>query len=402
MSNNNIHLHASKDSAFSPYVKDPVSGLMVKSIQAQVKIPMIEVFQGWNRLQSQTALSNNISNQQIDFKIGGNFSNGLLSELWLQIQLRENNTANARFNIYNLFNRIEIIDSNGKIYKTIYPDEMFVTEMMKRTLTEHQKRRNLEGLQADYTPDAITLTQNTSKTFYIKLPTNFDFLMTDLRYLSAPMTIRFFFKPVAEICYTGGGLGNDISLVSFNLLMNEIEHPMNNNVRGPLFHKILQFTRHTETLNIVSNTVYNIKLSSFHGYAPYIWFYIRPLPITNPANLLNFGVLSANNFLYELRNSQNNIIGINWNMTETKYLLQSNIDSDFLNQTNTWLGTIWHGLDPINATYGQHSGGMVFDGNQFLNFNSGSIAGGAYELIVYMAHFEHFIIEKNGHFTFSR
>lgn len=399
MSNNKSNGHAKNGQTFAPFVKDE-TGKLIKASQNEVRTPHLSVWKGWNRLQPMTAIVTGtpIQSQEVDFQYGGNLARGDCSEINIEITLKEGNTGNSTFHPTNLWHRIDIVESSGKIYQNIYTDQLYLVTMIHRDLETHNKLRHPEGLQSDYTPDSPTIAQNQSRQFILKFPL-FDNLV-DLRLLNAPLMFRFYFNNFSSVVMSSSSA--NVSISAMNLLIKEIQLPLYRYSK-PIFHRYINYTRLTRSIQMQASNSYDIKLDTLSGSSPYIFFVLRPNGTNqNADNLFNFTPLSYLN-VFELRDANNNIIGINNNLLENKYITTSDFNSDYLNQTNTHVGIISFSLAGQKAEQGWYSGSYEFTTNEFLHLEMGSgLPNATYELTVWASEYNMFAIHPDGSFSFTR
>ena len=392
--------HAKCDAVFAPFVKDEM-GRLVHHSQNAIRTKQLNMWAGYNRIQPMSALvSGVLASQQIDFQYGSHLARGYLVEFLLEITITENNTDNSIFNPYNLWNHIDVVDSKGDIYKQIWPDEMFLGNVLYRDLETHQHARYTEGLQADYTPDSPTVAQNTSRQFILHFPV-FRNLLCDFRLLRSPLQLRFYFNKASDIVMSSSSA--NISLTNFNLLAKEVLLP---SVRynSPLTFKYANWVRNVRGIDMLPSNVYNIKLDSFTNYAKFLLFVIRPAPTqSNGNNLYNYAP-GSHLQSFELRDSGNNIIGVNVNVQESKYIFNKDFNSDFLIQPNTYVHIINFSLDGnIDQNLSTHMGGYQMTSNEFLYLNTAStLVGAAYEVTIWSVNHDIFQIGPDGDFNATK
>jgi hypothetical protein len=389
----------SKKTVFAPYVKDE-NGRLVKASENEVRTPELSCWKGWNRLQPMTAIVTGtpIQSQEVDFQYGSNLARGYCQEIFIEITVKEGNTGPSIFHPTNLWQRIDVVDSHGKIYRNLYTDEMYVVPLIHRDLLQHQRFRKPEGLQLDYTPESPTVAQNSSRQFILSLPL-FDDLI-DLRLLNKPLMFRFYFNNFSSVVMSASSA--NVSISSFNLLVKEIQIP-SQKFSKPIHHRYQNYTRLTRSIAMQANNFYDIKLDTFSGYSAFIFFMLRPNGTnTNADNLYNYTPLSYVN-LFEMRDSTNNIIGINNNLLENKYITTSDFNSDFLIQPNTHIGIISFSMAGQQAQNGWYSGSYQFTTNEILHLEmNGSLPTATYELTVWSSEYNWYGITPDGSFFFTR
>lgn len=185
--------HAPNNAKFHPHVSN--NGAMMPAHQSEGSPGFVNEWMGWRRLNSKTSVPTVISQgMEVDFDL---ITYGPITTMYIELTLRENNTGLSRFNVYNLFERIEF-EHDGQLFRVVYPDEAFIRRMLHRNQLDHERKRILEGLQENFTPDTSVIVQNSSRTFYLELDV-FDGSQADVRSLKSGFLIKFYFNSLANI-----------------------------------------------------------------------------------------------------------------------------------------------------------------------------------------------------------
>lgn len=397
--------HVNNKQPFVPYIKDS-SGRLVKASDNEVRLPDIQCWKGINRLQPLTAINTStiLTNSEIDFQIGAGLSRGILEHLNIEITLKNNDAVNnAYFNIYNIFQRIEIVDPKGSIFRTYYPDELFYVMLLYRSLEENNILRRNEGIDDNYVPLYPTIHSSSQQTFILQFNL-FKNKMVDLRALNNTLMLRFYMNAPADInmAYPGFTTTTNISIVSFFLLSKEVDYPL---VRysQPIYQRYINYTRFVQSLQLVPSQSVDIQLNTFSGYSPFIFFMLRNSPTaTNGDNWSN--MLPLDNLTkYEFRDSSNNIVGVNMDLNESRYFINSVFLSDFLSKINTYLIVIPFALAPQKIEDNMVTGGYQFTTREILHLEFGaSLNAGTYELTVWQASYECFGITPSGDMLYTK
>lgn len=403
---NKSYGHVNNKSSFVPYVKDE-TGKLIKASDNEIRLPNIECLKGFNRLQPLTAINTSqvLTQQEVVYQIGSGLSRGVLENLHIEITLKNNDAVkNAFFNIYNIFQRVEITDEKGGIFRTIYPDEFFYVNILYRDLESHNILQKLEYLDSNYTPVYPTINNNgATRTFIMEFPL-FKNKMVDLRGLKNTLMLRFFFKTPANFALLDGGLisSTDLSIVSMYLLSKEVNIPRSI-YNQTIYQRYINYTRFVQTLNLVPSQTVDIQLNTFSGYSPFIFFMLRPQPVEtsgeNFANLVNLSSLSK----WEFRDSSNNIVGIDWSLLESRYFINSVFNSDFLSKANSNIVIVPFALYPQLAENGAVSGGYQMSTREILHLQfDATLPPGQYELAVWQASYETFGITPSGEMLYTK
>lgn len=387
---------ADESSIFAPFVaKD---GKLWHPSDISIRTKNLDVWEGYNRVQPMTAINTGVlSTQQIDFQYGSNLSKGYLDEMYTEITITEGNTAAAQFNPYNLFNRVEIVDLKGANYKTIYPDQLFLSQALYRDVDMSYRFNPLDRFNLDYSQIVPTIAQNASYTFILHMPL-FMNQFVDTRLLKTPLLIRFFMNNAATVAFTGSS--NNLLLTSMNLLTKEIELPSLKYSKDINF-KWHNWIRNVQNIALQPNTTYNIKLNTFSGLAKYIFVLLRPTPVSTANNFYNFSL--GNQFSsIQLNDAQSNIVGVSVNMNENKYITSKDFNSLFLVQPNTNIVVFNFSLNAQGGA-GEFMGGYQFTTNEFVNFTTAStLSAATYELAIWAVNQEMFTITPDGEFIYTK
>jgi hypothetical protein len=389
---------ADPKAVFAPFVEK--DGRLWHPSDISIRTKELDVWKGYNRIQPMTAVSSGLlATQEIDFQIGSFMSTGYLDDLAVEITITEGNTGNAQFNIYDVFAHIDIQDLTGAIYKQLYPDEMFLSQVLYRDTDGSYRFNNFEGLAfPTFVPLSPTVAQNTSYQFVIPIPV-FMNQFVDLRLLKSPLMIRCYMNNAASIAYSG--TSTNLLLTSINLLAKEIQLPKLS------YSKCLNFKSHNWVRNVQSialqpSNTYDIKLNTFTGNAKYMFVLLRPSPTANNANNLHNYALGSHFSSAQINDSNSNIIGVSFNMNENKFITSKDFNSLFLVQPNTNIFVFNFALNAQGGS-GQYMGGLQFSSNEFFHFTTDStLSSGTYEITLWAVNQEMFAIHPDGSFTYTK
>ena len=388
---------ADNRAVFAPFVEK--DGHLWHQSDIGVRTRDLDVWKGYNRIQPMTSLNIGLlSNQEIDFQIGSFMSNGFLDEMYAEITITEGNTSNAQFNPYDLVSHLDVQDLTGSLWKQIFPDENFLSQVLYRNVDEAYRFNAFEKMDMTFTPLNPTIAQNGSYQFVIPIPL-FMNKFVDLRLLKSPLMLRFYMNNAASIAYTGSS--TNLILSSFNLLVKEIQLP------GLKYSKCLNFKYHNWVRNIQSiylqpSNTYDIKLNTFTGNAKYVFVLLRPNPTGTSANNLHNYALGSHFSSIQLNDSNSNIIGVSVNMNENKYITSKDFNSLFLVQPNTNIVIFNFSLNAQGGA-GEYLGGFQFTSNEFLHFTTDStLTAATYEITIWAVNQEIFKIHPDGSLTYTK
>lgn len=387
---------AKESAPFAPFINH--DGDLFHPSDVSIRTKKINVWDGYNRIQPMTAVSQGLlSSQEVNFQLGSNLSTGYLDELHVQITILEGNVGTWSINPYNLFNRIDVQDIAGSVFHQYFPDELFLSQALYRDRDEVEKVNSFEKLNANFTP--MVNPQNASYTYTIAFPL-FHKKMIDLRHLRSPLMLRFYLNSAANIAFTGSS--TNLQLVSINLLTKEIPLPCVT-YNKPLHFKYHNWVRNVENIQLQPSNDYNIKLNTFSGHSKFMFVILRRAPTqTNANNLFDFS-LCEKILNFQLNDSTGNIIGIAQNPLENKHITAvRDFNSVFLRDNATNIIFLNFSLSS-SSHEGVYSGGFDFSTNEFFKFTTrNDLIAGNYELTFWSVNHEIFKIHPNGDFTYSK
>lgn len=386
--------HSDNSKVLFPAKKAP-NGKMYPATHTDVILPsFVCQYLGWRRLQPKTALQNSpLNGLETHFDL---IVQGHLQSAYIEIDFKENNTGNSRFNIYNVFDRIEIEDTNSQVAKTIYPDILFQKKMLFRDRDYHERVKQLEGLQSDFTPETITLTQNTNRIFYLEFDI-FNGSQPILNNLNKPILIKFFFKNPSEFVYSGS---TNITIQSMNIIAEQLLVPYHSSVfKHDMNYRWDNYVRYTDQRSLQASQEYDIKLSGLNGLSAFVFFMIRPTPITNPTNWDTYQ--SVENF--ELRDRDGQIIAINNNDIFNRKIVSKSFAGEILNYTGKNIYLIPFAINPEGVSHGQSTGSFGFTTHEILHIKTPStLISGNFEIVVWSCNYETYTITAKGDFMSSK
>lgn len=229
--------HINENNNLHPYVRDH-HGQLIKASHNESFPSQVQEWNQWRRLVPKTTISATISQGaeiQFDLNIIGH-----VQTMYLEIALKENNTGNATLNPYDIFEKIEVeCNNSGKKFRTLYPDDMFICKMLHRDLIDHNRKRYIEKLNSDFTPQTNNLPQDTTVTFIIEFDI-FEGSQPDLRLLKYPLLLRLYMNQPLYFVRTGSS--SDISLISLNILQRALDLPIMR-YSAPLHHRYINYVR---------------------------------------------------------------------------------------------------------------------------------------------------------------
>lgn len=382
-------LHSDNNQNLHPVVKSHFNNNIVVPLSQADPAPKNSEFDCWRRLVGRTSVPT--LSQGVEMNIELHCPHHL-QEVYLEIALRENNTADATLKLYNLFERIEI-EHEGRVIKLLYPDEQWFKVLITRTFEEQRKKRLTEGYNADFTPTAASLPQNTTQTFY--LPLHLFESKPDFRLLNSNLLIRFYFNQPA---YFATGSTN-ISLSNFTLLTKSLDVPIYR-YKMPLFHRYCNMVRLTENRQMNAGSYIDVKLNSFHGESLGLAWVIRNTPSqTSYANYDNY--ISAGILSYELHDRSNDLIAIK-HTAQMNRILTRDWDSDYFNQYNNIFVIPFSHRMQSDILSGYVSGSYTLTSDEILRIDfDSSFTSGNYELTVWNFQLNSFTIHPNGEIKFS-
>lgn len=381
-------LHFDNTQNLHPFVKSHVANMLVPLSQSD-PAPLQSEFDTWRRLVPRTNIPTLSQGAECNFNLSTPHH---LQELYCEITLRENNTANATIKLYNSFERVEV-EYKGRVITLKYPDEKWFKMIFTRTFEEHRKKRLVEGLNADYTPTSNNLPQNTTKTFYF--PFNLFESKPDFRNLKDELLIRFYFNQASYFA-TGS---TDITLANFALLTKSLDVPIFR-YKLPVVHRYVNMVRVVENKQMNASSYIDVKLNAFNGQSLGICFVIRNVPSqTSYANWDNY--ISAGVQSFELHDRSNDLIAIK-HTAEMNRMLTLEWDCDYFNQyNNVFVIPFSHRL-PSDIMTGYVSGSMYLSSDEILRIDFDStFVSGNYELTIWSFQLNTFHIHPDGDLTFS-
>lgn len=385
-----LKVHSNTKKVIFPLSKNH-SGLVFPQSQNEVNLPYVNEYLGWRRLKSKTAVSNSPigSESHWDLNVLGN-----IQSLHCEIVLKEGNVGNSRFNIYNIFDRLEVEGESGENILTVYPDVLFYNKMLFRPREEHSRTKILEGLNDDFSEETITIAQNASRTFYLHLDM-FDYSSPNLRSLNKPLLLKFYFKNPADFCVSGSS--TSITITSMDLILNQILQPpiiMNENIN----YRWLNLIRHNEVMALQASSEYTVKLNGLSGMSAYIFFMVRPSPV--PTNAVNFKTLQAID-AFELNDKDNQILAIKQTPLLNRYIVSKVFPGEILNY-NYNIYVIPFCINASSAVHGSFTGGQFLSSHENLKiFTPSTLTPGNFEISVWSANYEYFTVSK-GRITSSK
>lgn len=367
------------------------NGKLTPATHNQISFPYVDMWSGWRKIQSKTAIQNmpvNDAESQFDLHVLG-----YLHELYVELEITENNTGNSRFNPYNLWQRIEIEADDGKLFRTLYPDLMFQKQMLFRDRDYHERIKNVEGLQSNFSPNTITVAQNTTQKFFLKLDI-FDGSTPNLTLLKKPLLFKFYWQLPAN--FVIGGTSQNLSIRSMNLLAKQLVPKYHHKPGTDITYRYLNFVRQTHSKNLQPSTEYDFQLNAFNGFSSYIFFMVRPAPVsTDGANWDTYQAIDN----FELRDKNSQIIAIKHESNFNRYVVSDVFNSEFLNTAGKNIYVIPFSMDPEGSEHGAQTGGMMFTTDEILHIVTPStLVAGNFDIVIWSANYEYFDITTNGRF----
>ena len=364
-------------------------GYNMKDTQ-MVKVPhWVNLFAGFSRRKPKTTISNALlqSNLQIEFEIN---SLGNLMETVFEFTIRENNTGASRFNVYDLFDRIEI-EHDGKIFRTLYDAEIKIRQYLFQDINERKRKGPLEGVDGSMIALSPTIAQNTQKKLYAQVNI-FEGTQIDLRQLKGDLIVRVYLNAAADVVVTG--TSSDLTLVQFDLLMKQLScGPKPSSEKKD--YRDIHYVRNIETKALNASSNYDIKLTNFDKPSSYLLFFIRPTPLTNN-NIPNFQQIEK----FELLDSNNNIISsLTYEDQYARYYLSQMFDGHIFDVTNAYQYTyvIPFSVDPEATHSGSALGSMQFTGDEILRiYTPSGWSNGNYRIDIYSAEYRHVQVTSSG------
>jgi len=374
-----------------PFAKH--NGMNWPASQVAVILPKdVSLFSNIRRITPMTALSANQPIQpggEVVFELQS--PNGHLKSVYIELILTELNSGNSKFNVYNLFQRIDL-EVGGLLFHSFYPEELFYCQMLNRNALEHERIKVAEGLDANYVEEDPTIVQNTSRTFYLKIPV-FS-AMPDLRLLNCKPLLRCYFKNPVNVTY---GTSPNLGITQMNLIIEQVNTPiMYSNIDKNF--RYIDFTRFINpSITLNASNEYTFQLNTLYGYCGYLVFFLRQAG-TGTNGL--FWRTTVNNFTWELHDESNTIIAIEQNDLLNRHVI-NNLPADIINK-GFYINTVLFALNG-ETIENSPSGGWQFTGreNLILRTNT-SFVNGVYELYVMGAEYQHYCIKSDGSFTFTK
>lgn len=386
----------SKNIELFPFTK--VNGVNLSKIQSEVVLPSyVDEFSYTRRLTSKTAIASLApltSGMEVDFDLIT--PNGHLEALYVEINLAETGgVAASTFLGYNIFDHIDV-EVNGVLFKTIYPEQLAFLEKLNVNQLQFNRIRYAELTQANYQPIANTIHISSTSLFYLKMPI-FTHEMPDLRWLSQPPLIRFYFKAPSSFVNSGS---TSVAISYMNLIVKQFPTPLTN-LSIDKTYRYINWNRYSTTMTLQNTTQYTVQLNTLMGDSAMLVFMLRSAPTYSNAN--NFLQLKNYFSSFELHDQSNNIIAI----AESTYLnlnvMNRALSGDIFDSSSyPYIYTIIFSKNP-DKIYTQVTGSYKFTSKENLVFTTApTLSVGSYELLVYSADYNYYTFNRDGTFRFSR
>jgi hypothetical protein len=384
-----------------PYVKEG-SHLIKKSHSGLKFPPFVNELEGWRRQPSKSALPTGTLTQgvNVDFEI--NSTGGHISTMYVELTLKENNTAAATISPYQTFERIEYYVNNGQdLFRIVYPDENYFVRMIAgqgRDFVGFRTKRLAEYLNADYTPQTNNLAQNGTTTYLLEFNL-FEGSQPDIRNLKNGILCRFYFNQSAYFCNPAGS--TNVSLSNMNILIRQLNIPQVH-YSLPLRHNYINYTRNLQSINpMAASTQYDIKLNSLRGCCAFLIIFLRANPVYT--NYTNENTFLGNVANIEFHDRNNQLIAFQFYQNLNNYIMAQHFDTDFINSfptgPNVWI--LPFSTSPSQAEQGVQHGFYNLSSDEIVRITTNSSFSSAnVEVAIWGAMYEHFDIH-NGmmHFT---
>jgi hypothetical protein len=382
-----------------PFVYDSKQKRTISSTHNEVVFPSdISLWAGYRRIPPTTGfVVNQVINvgQEIHTKL---VTQGHLQKIVLEISMSTSDALASVFNPYDIFQKIELEADAGNYFRTAYPEELWVINVLQRDLLSNNYKRNLEQMQANYTPNSPTIAAGAGVvTKFVLEYRVLDGSQPDLRILNQQLNLKITLNPPSSFVQSGS---LNVQLASWNTTLKEVNMPLYK-PGVDLWYRYMNYVKQNFTQNLAPSTGYPFQLTSFKGYSAYLLFMIRPGPVsTNAVNAHNY-ISAIDNF--EFRDATNNIIAINNSPMLNQYWLGQEFKSDFLSQAGHNVFVIPFAMNVLGCEDGQVTGGMQMTAQETLQiYTSSSFVAGSYEICVYTANYEFYSLNKDGSLTFTK
>lgn len=384
-----------------PYV--PRNGVLMAQSHLESFPAGVNEVEGYRRIAPKSALQTGSQIQNgslVDILIQGDHG-GFAHSLIVEVKLKEiGNLASATVSTQLLFERVEIyVEGSKKLFKTLYPDEFGVLDFLTISYEELRKNRKSLGINMDYTPEIGNLPQNSTKSFFLKIPI-FKGSQVDFRNISGGVTFRFIFNSASVFCDNASS--TDVSLSDINIILRQlnIEH-----FRPPktLRHKYLNYIRNSQQIsNMGPNNEYDIKLNSIRGYCSHLVILVRQNPHTT--NYINHNTFIGNIDEVTFADASNKRVAIPFTKDFNNHVMSETLNSDFIVSYPTG-NNVW--LLSFNMTLSGAQHGIFF-GNYLLTTNehvylktSPAFVAGSYVIDIWAGQMGFFDVNSSGQFEFS-
>jgi hypothetical protein len=390
-------LHTSNMKLF-PHIRDSQGRNMLAS-HAQLAYPKgIDLWHGYRRLVAKSALpllTNIPSGAELDFDI---ITQGALAGLMFEFTVITSDALASTFNPYDIFQRIDLETDSGKLFHQSYPDELWIVNVLQRSLNENNFKKNLEGMQSNYTPNSPSIAAGAGvSTTYLLEYRLFNGSMPDLRSLNQALLMRLYLNPATAFVISGS---QNVQLTNFNILLKEVNLPMIR-PRQDLWFRYQNFVRNIQTLQMGPSQQYDFQLNTFSGFAAYLFFVIRQSPVSTNAG--NAHTYNNNLTSFELRDSSNVIIAINNYPLMNKYWVGQEFQSDFLTYPNNNVFVIPHSTNVLGAEDGQQCGGLQYTTKEILHLETNAaFTAGTWEVAIWASNYEFYSINADGTIMFTK
>lgn len=340
-------------------------------------LPPINSFGGWVRSKPRSGFSQAtlISSQgQLDFSIQ---SAGFVEKLFLEMELTIANNPVTFLPHYSI-QRVEYLSTEGNILETYYGDNIYVGEKIHQTLEIHNRIRSNENLDGSY--NAISIPVG-FKRIIIPLPSITDGADLKLNTVRGELLVRIYFS---NLCVVAGS-ALDISVSSCDILQKTQQLSQygeaaetRTKMTRDLYFRILAPVRYaSETKALTPSGQFDIRLTSANNLCAFLYFVIRPAPIT----AANVNVFTDAVDFFELLDDTNVIQGLKTS-PELNILQKSVFDGDILNYKK--INILPFAIDIEAARQGNQVGFYAFSSNEIIRlYTKSTLVSGSYVIDVY-------------------
>lgn len=301
------------------------------TIEHKSVLPPMNYFGGIQKLNPQSGFNSTTlfsSGGQIDFWLG---YNGFIEQLRLSLELQVNSAAANPLTILGpyLIKYIEFYDSNQNIMQTVYADNIFL-ERIHWNKDKSNFENNAEGVSATYGaigPLAASATAN----IQLNIPCAIADSQLKGNVIDGKILVRVYFSATGII----SGAATDLFCTSatFNQHAEQLSgalesKELSQKKNRELHYRVLNPVRVASFAisNAVANQYYDIQLVSATQMSAFLYFVVRPTPITS-ANVQSY----VQNISFELYDQSMQVQGIRQYQTSNQYVVAQKFGGDIFN-----------------------------------------------------------------------